>query len=142
MGIRPRECHGKHHEPSRDPVSPAAPIEVTEQVVAGPDAEPDLFNPKDAAAAWAWQPPGSDESGNSTEAGATEAPIANPGEEDTADDLDLTTIPHVTLYRGAVPGELDPGRFLATMCNLVLDRTPINFHREARARRRSAGERA
>ena len=71
------------------------------------------------------------------EAGATEAPVANPGEEDTADDLDLATLPHVTLHRGAVPGELDPGRFFATMCTLVLDRTPINFHREARARRRS-----
>lgn len=46
--------------------------------------------------------------------------------------------PVVTLHRGAVPGELDPGRFLSIMCNLVLDRTPVNFHAEARARRRSA----
>jgi len=72
------------------------------------------------------------------EAGATEALVANPGEDDAAVDLDLTTLPQVTLYRGAVPGELDPGRFFATMCTLVLDRTPINFHREARSRRRSA----
>ena len=54
------------------------------------------------------------------------------------DDLDLGLLPAVTLHRGAVPGELDPGRFFAKMCTLVLDRTPINFHREARARRRSA----
>lgn len=46
-------------------------------------------------------------------------------------------LPPVALLRGAVPGELDPGRFLTTMCNLVLDRTPVNFHSEARARRRA-----
>ncbi|MDO5681902.1 MAG: hypothetical protein Q4G46_03635 [Propionibacteriaceae bacterium] len=58
----------------------------------------------------------------------------------TADSPDVTVHhhPRVTLHRGAVPGELDPGRFLSSMCNLVLDRTPINFHPEARARRRSA----
>lgn len=72
------------------------------------------------------------------EAGATEALVANPSEQDAADDLDLAALPHVTLHRGAVPAELDPGRFFATLCTLVLDRTPINFHREARARRRSA----
>ena len=72
------------------------------------------------------------------EAGATEALVANPVEEDNADDLDLTTLPQVTLNRGAVPGQLDPGRFFVTMCNLVLDRTPINFHREARDRRHAA----
>ncbi|MDO5533134.1 MAG: hypothetical protein Q4F65_00585 [Propionibacteriaceae bacterium] len=51
---------------------------------------------------------------------------------------DLPRLPRVTLERGAVPAELDPGRFLGQMCALVLDRTPINFHREARARRQSA----
>lgn len=70
------------------------------------------------------------------EAGASEAPLANPGDSDAADDLDLGALPPVELLQGAVPGDLEPGRFFATMCNLVLDRTPINFHREARARRR------
>jgi len=72
------------------------------------------------------------------EAGATEELVANPADADTADDLDLSTLPAVTVYRGPVPEQLDPGRFFATMCNLVLDQTPINFHREARARRRGA----
>ncbi len=72
------------------------------------------------------------------EAGATEGLVANPADGATEDDLDLGLLPAVTLHRGAVPGELDPGRFFAKMCTLVLDRTPINFHREARARRRSA----
>ena len=69
------------------------------------------------------------------EAGATEAPVANPIDEDLSDDLDLTALPVVTLQRGAVPAGLDPGVFFATLADLVLDRTPINFHREARARR-------
>ena len=72
------------------------------------------------------------------EAGVSEVPIADPEEAVTADDADLAALPLVELQRGAVPKELDPGRFFATMCNLVLDRTPINFHQEARARRRSA----
>lgn len=41
------------------------------------------------------------------------------------DDLDLGLLPAVTMHRGAVPGELDPGRFIATICNVVLDRTPV-----------------
>ena len=51
------------------------------------------------------------------------------------DNADPRRLPQVTLNRGEVPAELDPGRFLGRMCALVLDRTPINFHREARARR-------
>lgn len=74
-----------------------------------------------------------------------------PGPADALDSMDIESaneaadaasgtplLPPVTLLRGAVPGELDPGRFLTTMCNLVLDRTPVNFHSEARARRRAA----
>lgn len=52
--------------------------------------------------------------------------------------LDLNALPSITLQQGAVPAELDPGRFLGAMCNLVLDRTPINFHTQARMLRRSA----
>lgn len=40
---------------------------------------------------------------------------------------------------GRHPVELDPEPFFATMRNLVLDRTPIKFRREARAHRRGAG---
>ena len=71
------------------------------------------------------------------DAGAADPPVAEPAHGEAADDADLAALPAVTLQRRAVPKELDPGRFFATICNLVLDRTPINFHQEARARRRS-----
>ena len=71
------------------------------------------------------------------DAGAADPPVAEPAHGEAADDADLAALPTVTLHRGAVPKELDPGRFFATICNLVLDRTPINFQQEARARRRS-----
>lgn len=70
------------------------------------------------------------------EAGATDVPLANPLDEDAADDLDLESLPPVTLMRGSVSSDLEPGRFFATTCNLVLERTPINFHHEARTLRR------
>jgi len=41
-----------------------------------------------------------------------------------------------SLYREGVPHELDPQRFFEVMINRVLDNSPINFHGEARARRR------
>ncbi len=72
------------------------------------------------------------------EAGSVEPMATDPGEGDEGDDTELVRLPRVTLNRGEVPPELDPGRFLGIMCNLVLDRTPINFHREARARRHAA----
>jgi len=74
------------------------------------------------------------------EAGAIEPDVTDVGVEALHSDLDddLRRLPPVSLVRGAVPAELEPGRFLATMCELVLDRTPINFHTEARALRRSA----
>lgn len=43
----------------------------------------------------------------------------------------------VSLYQDAVPAELDPGRLFTVMINRVLDNSPINFHREARERRRA-----
>ncbi len=72
------------------------------------------------------------------EAGAVDDETVDPGLPIPLDAIedDLVRLPKVSLHRGAVPAELDPGRFLGTMCSLVLDRTPINFHPEARARRR------
>lgn len=72
------------------------------------------------------------------DAGATELFVADPDDEDAADATVAAPLPAVTLHRGPVPADLDPGRFFAKMCGLVLDRTPVNFHQEARARRRAA----
>lgn len=55
--------------------------------------------------------------------------------KDDADVPDLELVPWVPLVREEVPHGLDPGRFFAIMINRVLDNTPVNFHREARARR-------
>lgn len=77
-------------------------------------------------------------------AGPLEAGATDPQDEvvgvSSANDQGLPDLSRVTLNRGEVPAELDPGRFLTTMCQLVLDRTPINFHREARDRRHSASQ--
>lgn len=53
---------------------------------------------------------------------------SDPG--DQSDDLSL--VARVGLYRDEVPNALAPGRFLATMCTKVLERSPINFHERAR----------
>lgn len=50
---------------------------------------------------------------------------------------DLTRLPLVSLRHDEVPAELDPARFFGVMCRRILDNSPINFHREARARWRS-----
>jgi hypothetical protein len=50
--------------------------------------------------------------------------------------LNLADIVPVPLMRDDVPAELDPGRFFAIMCERILNASPINFHTEARARRR------
>ncbi len=73
------------------------------------------------------------------EPGVDEPLVADPEDAVDVSDRELANLPAVTLHRGEVPGELDPGRFLGTMCSLVLDRTPINFHRQARALRQAAG---
>ena len=75
------------------------------------------------------------------EPGVAEPLAVDPTDSAEATDADLAALPAVRLDRGAVPDELDPGRFLATMCTLVLERTPINFHREARGRRAAAAGR-
>ena len=53
-------------------------------------------------------------------------------------DRALAQLPSVRIRQDAMPEELKPGRFLASMVNRVLDVTPVNLHREARARRRDA----
>lgn len=67
------------------------------------------------------------------DAGAVESPVAEPL-RDMTEDVDLSLLPPVTLYTAPVPPALDPGRFFGTMVKLVLERSPINFHEEARAR--------
>lgn len=46
--------------------------------------------------------------------------------------------PRVDLHTDRVPPALRTGAFLAEMVTRVLDATPVNFHREARRRRREA----
>ena len=53
----------------------------------------------------------------------------------------IARLPEVRLRHEAVPAELSPARFLAIMVDRVLTNSPVNFHQEARARRRGAGER-
>lgn len=73
------------------------------------------------------------------EAGVSESTLPDADDAPGRKGPDPAQLPAVTLNRGVVPGELDPGRFLGVMCRLVLDRTPINLHREARVRRHAAG---
>lgn len=47
-------------------------------------------------------------------------------------------LPPVRIRHDSVPEELSAARFLATMVDHVLDTTPVNFHIEARRRRRAA----
>lgn len=72
------------------------------------------------------------------DAGASESLVGDLTAETVVDDTEVASLPTVVLHHGVVPGELDPGRFFTILCGLVLDRTPINFHKEARALRRSA----
>jgi hypothetical protein len=50
-------------------------------------------------------------------------------------DRRLRSLPTVELNRKAVPENLRPEVFFATIINRVLDNSPVNFHREARRRR-------
>jgi hypothetical protein len=52
-------------------------------------------------------------------------------------DRQLRALPQVRLRRDAVPESLTAEAFFPTMVTRVLDNSPINFHREARARRSS-----
>lgn len=68
------------------------------------------------------------------DAGAAETPTPLP--VDTVDGIADTDVTPVPLNRDSVPSELDPGRFFTLMINRILDNSPINFHADARARRR------
>lgn len=52
--------------------------------------------------------------------------------------ISVSDVAPVPLHRDAVPAELDPGRFFEIMCARILDNSPINFHRQARALRTAA----
>lgn len=71
------------------------------------------------------------------EAGAIEESVIS-ATPDAAQGVDVCDVMPVELYREGVPEELDPGRFFRVMINRILDNSPINFHAEARARRRAA----
>lgn len=47
-------------------------------------------------------------------------------------------LPPVALRHDAIPDDLAPARFLAAMVDRVLDATPVNFHTEARRRKKAA----
>jgi hypothetical protein len=68
--------------------------------------------------------------------GADGAP-GTPSLDDAQPPVDLARLPRVRLLRDRVPAELDPGRFFAAMCARVLDNSPVNFHRQARERRKT-----
>ncbi len=80
-----------------------------------------------------------DDAAGPLEPGAIDSLAVDPADGLGEAEIDLDALPAVALDLDAVPGELDPGRFLGAMTSLVLDRTPVNFHREARARRAEAG---
>lgn len=50
---------------------------------------------------------------------------------------ELRSLPAIDLVHDQVPAELDPGRFFAIMVERVLAACPINFHKEARALRKT-----
>jgi len=50
----------------------------------------------------------------------------------------LIGLPAIRVRHDATPDRLSPARFLELMVTRVLDATPVNLHREARARRRAA----
>ena len=62
--------------------------------------------------------------------GHEDLPLASAGESVGTGDL-----PEVVIRHDQVPEGLQPGHFLAEMVRRVLDATPVNMHREARARR-------
>jgi hypothetical protein len=86
------------------------------------------------------------------DAGDAEQPLAAAGlveedgdeeaiaEEVAADQIDvaLAALPAVALREDLVPPALQPGPFLGRMVQLVLDTTPVTFHKEARTRLRNA----
>jgi len=91
-----------------------------------------------------WQHPEShDTDDDDAEDPLAAAGVAPAGEDDSDFPADLpedqvraeiAQLPDVQLRHDAVPPELSPARFLAVMARRVLDNSPVNFHRDARAR--------
>lgn len=67
----------------------------------------------------------------------------DPGEhvEQSEIDIALANLPLVELLWRRVPAELRPDRFIAEMVRRVIDATPVNLHKNARARRAVAQQR-
>lgn len=60
--------------------------------------------------------------------------------ETAAVDEALAALPDIAIRHDAVPPQLQPARFLATMVSRVIDISPVTRHREARLRRNTAAE--
>ncbi|MCV7284243.1 hypothetical protein H7J87_02770 [Mycolicibacterium wolinskyi] len=60
--------------------------------------------------------------------------------ETAAVDAALAALPDIAIRHDAVPPQLQPARFLATMVSRVLDISPVTRHREARRRRNTPGQ--
>lgn len=58
-------------------------------------------------------------------------------ETETSIEEELALLPTIDLLHDQVPADLDPGRFFGIMVERVLSASPINFHVEARARRKA-----
>lgn len=87
------------------------------------------------------------DSGEDDEDRSVTAGLVPPQDEDESEPLDvpeteinseLAQLPAVRIDHGRTPANLSPAAFLATMVEHVLDATPVNLHKQARERRRSA----
>lgn len=97
-----------------DATAPADAASDTADSGDDPLAEPGLITPADPSTA------------------AEDPSTVNTGDVEDA----LAALPPVTLRLDAVPPALQPGRFLATMTQRVLNATPITMHKDARSRLR------
>ena len=82
-----------------------------------------------------------------TEADAEDADEEEPGvaqpedvEEEAEVDVDagLAALPTVTIRHDLIPANVDPSRFFTVVLDVVLDNTPVAYHRAARRLRREA----
>jgi hypothetical protein len=71
---------------------------------------------------------------------STDEPKLESAEEESRIETALANLPKVTLRHELVPDDLSPARFLAEMTTRVISSTPVNFHRQARQRKRDALE--
>lgn len=88
---------------------------------------------------WSAPVPSEDDGGATEDAAPTEIELEvadESGAERVPEvHISVESIPAVTLRHDLIPDELSPARFFAVMVNTVLDNSPINMHKEARARR-------